>query len=86
MCVRACVCYGEGDERWGLQLAALCTNDATPSGELEERQNKMQREVVDARHGVTFVMVSEGGWKHWYGFYNRFVIVHKVISPLQRLV
>eukprot|EP00731_Ephydatia_muelleri_P029360 Em0020g1004a len=25
-------------------------------GELEERQNKMQREVVDARHGVTFVM------------------------------
>jgi len=28
------------------------------SAHLEERQSKIQREVVDAKHGVTFVMVG----------------------------
>jgi len=29
-----------------------------PPAHLEERQSKIQREVVDAKHGVTFVMVG----------------------------
>ncbi len=29
--------------------------------ELEEKQEKFQREVVDAQHGVNFVMVRDWG-------------------------
>lgn len=60
---------GCGQDRWAGTYYVSCELASTLSGQwlrrysvpldqIEERQEKMQREVVDARHGVNFVMVS----------------------------
>ena len=41
-----------------LKWCLLSRPPPPPPAHLEERQSKIQREVVDAKHGVTFVMVS----------------------------
>lgn len=36
-----------------------CSQGVIVADQIEERQDKIQREVVDARHGVNFVMVRK---------------------------
>ena len=38
------------------------------SGMLDERQAKLQKEVVDAKHGVNFVMVSNNNTTNAFHF------------------
>ena len=39
-------------------MTCVTMHTCTLTEQLEDRQAKIQREVVDARHGVSFVMVT----------------------------
>ena len=50
----------EEEEEEEVVVVCKCLAPST-SGQLDERQLKLQKEVVDAKNGVSFVTVSERG-------------------------